>query len=103
MFTGVGLVSAEYDAQRARNFQDQLIDRVKTTPGVESVVFSRMTPLSYGSFSSTPIAVDGYEVPPEERPTVEYNEVGPDYFATMGIPLCLGANLRVRTTKDARW
>jgi len=71
MFTGVGLVSAEYDAQRARNFQDQLIDRVKTTPGVESVVFSRMTPLSYGSFSSTPIAVDGYEVPPEERPTVE--------------------------------
>jgi predicted permease len=90
MFTGVGLVSAEYDAQRARNFQDQLIDRVKTTPGVESVVFSRMTPLSYGSFSSTPIAVDGYEVPPEERPTVEYNEVGPDYFATMGIPLVSG-------------
>jgi macrolide transport system ATP-binding/permease protein len=59
-------------------------------PGVESVVFSRMTPLSYGSFSSTPIAVDGYDVPPEERPSVEYNEVGPDYFATMGIPLVSG-------------
>src|SRR6202030_3254109 len=49
-----------------------------------------MTPLSYGSFSSAPIAVDGYDVPPEERPTVEYNEVGPDYFATMGIPLVSG-------------
>ena len=90
MFTGVGLVSAGYDAQRAQNFQDQLIDRVKAMPGVESAVFARMTPLSYGSFSSTPIAVDGYEVPPEERPTVEYNEVGPDYFATMGIPLVSG-------------
>jgi macrolide transport system ATP-binding/permease protein len=90
MFTGVGLVSAGYDAQRAENFQDQLIDCVKAMPGVESVVFARMTPLSYGSFSSTPIAVDGYDVPPEERPTVEYNEVGPDYFATMGIPLVSG-------------
>jgi macrolide transport system ATP-binding/permease protein len=90
MFTGIGLVSAGYDVQRAQNFQDQLIDRVKAMPGVESVVFARMTPLSYGSFSSSPIAVDGYEVSPEERPTVDYNEVGPDYFATMGIPLVSG-------------
>jgi hypothetical protein len=28
MFTGIGLASAGYDAQRAQNFQDQLIDRV---------------------------------------------------------------------------
>src|ERR1700730_9674740 len=90
LFTGVDLVSAGYDAQRAQNFQDQLIDRVTAMPGVESVVFARMTPLSYGSFSSAPIAVDGYDVPREERPTVEYNEVGPDYFATMGIPFVSG-------------
>jgi macrolide transport system ATP-binding/permease protein len=90
LFTAVDLVSAGYDAQRAQNFQDALLDRVKALPGVESAVFARMTPLSYGSFSSTPISVDGFEVPPEERPTVEYNEVGPDYFATMGIPLVSG-------------
>jgi predicted permease len=90
LFTAVDLVSAGYDAQRAQNFQDQLLDRVKVLPGVESAVFARMTPLSYGSFSSAPISVDGFEVPPEERPTVEYNEVGPDYFATMGIPLVSG-------------
>jgi macrolide transport system ATP-binding/permease protein len=90
LFTAVDLVSAGYDALRAENFQDQLLDHVKALPGVESAAFARMTPLSYGSFSSTPIAVDGFEVPPEERPTVEYNEVGPDYFATMGIPLVSG-------------
>jgi predicted permease len=90
LFTAVDLVSAGYDAQRAENFQDQLLDRVEALPGVESAALARMTPLSYGSFSSTPIAVDGFEVPPEERPTVEYNEVGPDYFATMGIPLVSG-------------
>jgi predicted permease len=49
-----------------------------------------MTPLSYGSYSETVISVDGYQPPPEEQPTVQYNEVGPDYFATMGIPLLSG-------------
>ena len=88
--TTVNLVQAGYDAQRAQNFQDELLDHVKALSGVESAAFARMTPLSYGSFSSTPIAVDGYQPPPEERPIVQYNEVGPDYFATMGIPLVSG-------------
>jgi predicted permease len=88
--TTVNLVQAGYDAQRAQNFQDELLDHVKALSGVESAAFARMTPLSYGSFSSTPIAVDGYQPPPEEQPIVQYNEVGPDYFATMGIPLVSG-------------
>jgi macrolide transport system ATP-binding/permease protein len=88
--TAVDVVSAGYDAQRTKNFQDELVDRVKALPGVESAVFARATPLGYGSYSESPIAVDGYQPPPEEQPTVEYNEVGPDYFVTMGIPLVSG-------------
>jgi macrolide transport system ATP-binding/permease protein len=88
--TAVNLVPAGYDAQRARTFQDALFERVKALPGVESAAFARMTPLSYGSFSDTLIAVDGYVPPPEEQPVVQYNEVGPDYFATMGISLVSG-------------
>ena len=88
--TAVNLVPAGYDVARAQSFQDQLLDRVKALPGVQSAAFGRMTPLGYGSFSSTAIAVDGYQPPPEEQPTVEYNEVGPDYLATMGIPLMSG-------------
>ncbi|HEX4545215.1 MAG TPA: ABC transporter permease [Candidatus Acidoferrum sp.] len=88
--TAVDLVSAGYDAQRAKNFQNELIDRVKTLPGVESAVFARATPLGYGSYSSSPIAVDGFQVVPEDEPTVQYNEVGPAYLATMGIPLLSG-------------
>ncbi len=90
MVTAVDLVSAGYHVQRAQNFQDELLDRVKALPGVESAAFARMTPLSYGSFSSTPIALDGYQPTPEEQPTAQYNEVGPDYFRTMGIPLVSG-------------
>src|SRR6202171_316721 len=88
--TTVNLVQAGYDAQRAQNFQDELLDHVKALSGVESAEFARMTPLSYGSFSSTPIAVDGYQPPPEEQPIVQYNEVGPDYFETIGIPWMSG-------------
>jgi macrolide transport system ATP-binding/permease protein len=88
--TGVSLVAAGYDAPRAKIFQDALIDRVQTLPGVESAAFARVTPLGYGTYSSTPIAVDGYVPPPEEQPSVEYNQVSPDYFATMGIPLVSG-------------
>jgi predicted permease len=88
--TAVNLESVGYDAQRAQTFQDELLVRVKALPGVQSAVFARMTPLSYGSYSSTPIAVDGYLPPPEEQPTVQYNEVGPNYFSTMGIPLVSG-------------
>ena len=88
--TAVNLVPAGYDASRAQAFQDELLERVKSLPGIESAAFARMTPLSYGSFSSTPVAVDGYQPPPEEQPIVPYNEVGPDYFATMGIPLVSG-------------
>jgi len=90
LFTAVDLVSAGYDAKRARNFQDELMDRVQALPGVESAAFARVTPLGYGSYSSSPIAVDGYQPLPEEQPTAEYNEVGPGYFGTMGIPLVSG-------------
>jgi len=88
--TRVSLVAAGYDVPRARAFQDELIDRLKALPGVESAAFARVTPLDYIAYSSTPIAVDGYDTPTDEQPTVEYNQVGPDYFATLGIPLLSG-------------
>src|SRR5580704_685712 len=90
LFSAVDLRGAGYDQQRAKTFDDELIERVQALPGVESVTLARSTPLSYGSFSSSVIAVVGYQPPPEELPTVEYNQVGPGYFATMGIPLISG-------------
>jgi predicted permease len=89
-YTGIDLVSVGYTPARAQTFQDELLERVRSLPGVESAAFSRMVPLSYVSSATAPIVVDGYTPPPEESPTVEYNEVGQDYFVTMGIPLVAG-------------
>jgi len=88
--TAIDLVSAGYTPARAQTFQDALLERVRSLPGVESAAFAKMTPLSYVSSATAPIVVDGYTPPPEESPTVDYNEVGEDYFVTMGIALVAG-------------
>jgi predicted permease len=90
VLTGVSLISAGYDVPHAKTFQEELITRVRALNGVESAAFARMSPLDYGTYSSTPIAVDGYQPPLEEQPSVDYNQVSPDYFATLGIPLLSG-------------
>lgn len=88
--TGVSLVAAGYDIPRARTFQNELVDRLSGLPGIESAAFSEVTPLGYMTYPSSPIAVDGYQPSPDEQPEVEYNQVGPDYLATLGIPLLSG-------------
>ncbi len=90
LFGNVDLVAAGYDGPRIRNFQDQLTERVQTIPGVESMVWSTWVPFSLRSPGSAAIAVEGYEVPPGEQPVVDYNEVGPGYFATTGTALMVG-------------
>jgi predicted permease len=88
--TRISLEAGGYDVPRARDFQDELIDRLRSVPGIESAAFGRVTPLGYGTYSSTPIAVDGYETSPDEQPAVEYNQISPGYFTTLGIPVLSG-------------
>ena len=88
--TWIPLAAAGYDAPRAKTFQDELLQRVRALPGVEAAAYARVVPLGYASFSSAPIAVDGYEPQPNEQPTADYNEVSSQYFATLGIPLISG-------------
>jgi predicted permease len=86
----VDLFSAGYKLDAARIFHTQLLDRVRTLPGVESAALTRVIPFSYNVFSSAPIEVDGYQPPPNEQPTVEYVEVTEDYFRTLGTPIVSG-------------
>jgi predicted permease len=88
--TSIDLFTAGYDPAHARNFQSELIDRLQDRAGVESVALSRSTPFSYRTYSSAPIAVDGYDAPADQQPTVDYNEISPAFLATMGIPLVSG-------------
>ena len=88
--TTIDAFTAGYDARRARVFQDELIDRVRAIGGVQAADFSTMTPFSYASPESAPIAVDGYVPPRDQQPAADYNTVGPDFFAALGIPIVSG-------------
>jgi len=88
--TPIALNGTGYDAVRAKTFDDELLRRVRALPGVESAALARLAPLEVKSYSSSQIAVDGYVSPPDEQETVEYNEIGPEYFSTIGIPLAAG-------------
>src|SRR5216110_3127223 len=86
----VDLFSAGYKLDRAKIFHTQLLDRVRTLPGVESAALTRVTPFSYNPPSSAPIEIDGYQSAPDEQPNAEYLQVSEDYLSTLGIPLVAG-------------
>jgi putative ABC transport system permease protein len=90
LMTGIDLSSAGYDARRAAGFRDELTDRLLGLGGMESAAFARIPPFSYAGYSSAPIAIDGDQTAPDDLPTVNYDEIGPAYFATLGIPLLAG-------------
>jgi predicted permease len=99
--TTIDMVSAGYDPQRIKTFEDSLLERVQSIGGVESVAFARGIPISYRSYSSSPVAIEGFETAPEEQLTVDFNEVGPGYFSTMGIPLVSGREFTIADNETA--
>jgi predicted permease len=88
--TYVDLFSAGYNAERARIFHTELLDRVRALPGIERASLTRVTPFSYMDFSSDPIEVDDYQAEPNEQMSVSYIQVSEQYLATLGIPVMRG-------------
>src|ERR1051325_7302083 len=81
-------------------FYDQLVQRLRTLPGVESASAIDIMPLSDGG-SIQPIAVEGRPmVPMAEQPEVAVRVVEPDFMRTMRIPLLQGRMLNTADTED---
>lgn len=86
----IGLSAAGYDTAGAHRFQEELVLRLRAIGGVSSVALARSLPFSTAPYDNGPIMVDGYQAAKDERPTADYNEVTPDFFRTLGIPLLEG-------------
>jgi putative ABC transport system permease protein len=74
---------------QAKNFYEQLIERVKATPGVESAAAVNILPLG-GGYSCDSFTRDDRPAPPGQEPCAEYRSITPEYFRAMGIPLTRG-------------
>ena len=95
------LVSVGYNLERAKAFDTQLLDRVRELPGVESATLSRLIPFSYGTFSTASLAIDGYQLAPNEQLNSSYLEVAEDYFKTLGIPIVVGREFQRTDDENA--
>jgi putative ABC transport system permease protein len=79
------LPSQGYSAERAREFQRELIARVAAVPGADEVEQARVTPLSH-QFLGTALTLDGET---QER-MFEFNVVSPGFFTMLGMPMVRG-------------
>lgn len=81
-------------------FYDQLVQRLRTLPGVESASAIDILPLTNNG-STQPIAVEGRPmVPMAEQPEVAVRVIEPDFMRTMRIPLLQGRMLNAADTED---
>src|SRR5262245_35650669 len=82
----LNLPMAKYDHPQRRVFYQQLLERIRATPGVEAAGAAFNLPLREAP-SELSLTVEGYPaLPPGQAPMVNYNVITPDYFRTMGIP-----------------
>ena len=88
---------AGYDQARIKRFYDTLLARLREQPGVLSASVAQI-PVLTDSGSRRTIRVHGFEPKPDENMNPSTNEVGPDYFRTMGMPFVAG---REFTDRDA--
>jgi predicted permease len=78
-----------YSNEQASRYHEQLLQRVAILPGVKSATVAGRVP--FLSYSSWDLSIDGYTAPDGEKfLDIATNEVDPQYFATMQIPMLYG-------------
>jgi predicted permease len=83
-----------YSDQETKSFYERLNVNLQTLPGVTSVGFSTMPLLKGYAWQNAVLGKDFEGAPIEEQPVL--SNVGPDYFATIGIPIVAGRAFSVR-------
>jgi predicted permease len=82
--------------QKQTVFVNNVIDRIKRLPGVESAAATNYLPLT-GFWGTTDFLIDGRSVPnPANRPTADNRVASPGYFSTMGSSLLKGRDFTSR-------
>jgi predicted permease len=85
-----------YQGERLATLYAQLLERIRSLPGVEAATTMEFPP--FGSTSSnTNITLEGSPVKLDE-PTVRWQTVGPGFFETMRIPIVLGRGIEEMDT-----
>jgi len=92
-------------------FAQQLVERVRTLPGVRDATMSAMMPLGMGRMGLGGLSLPGAPIPAPGPPgppppgwlKADWNVVEPDYFKTLKMPLVSGRDFTADDRRGAPW
>src|SRR5258706_6608896 len=91
-----------YKAERLKTFNQQLTDSLSAIPGVQSVGLAQVRIMENNEWDSS-MTVEGYTAAkPEERAQPFMNQIGPGYFATLGVPITAGRDFRLTDNREVK-
>src|SRR2546422_7190666 len=84
-----------YTPERLKVFYPQLSEALGSIPGVQSVGLASMRILGDNEWDSS-MSVEGFTpAKPDEHAEPYMNQIGPNYFATLGVPIVAGRDFTI--------
>jgi predicted permease len=96
----IDALEAGYKGHAGIDLFNRVLAEIRTIPGVRTATFSQ-NGLFSGSESGTRVDVEGYK-PAKDGPTgARFDQVGPDYFSSLGIPVLRGREIGRQDTANS--
>ncbi|MBZ5571490.1 MAG: ABC transporter permease [Acidobacteriia bacterium] len=95
------LFTTGYSDSTGAEFDRQLLAKLETLPGMQSVALSNRVPLSFGG-GSTSVKPEGYVSPANESMETQVAIVTPNFLQTMQIPLVKGRDFTLQDNKSSQ-
>lgn len=86
-----------YDAERAKIFYRQLTDSILSIPGVRATGLANVRILEDNEWDNW-VTIEGYHPDSKNTPDPFMNSIGPNYFATLGVPILAGRDFNPKDT-----
>jgi predicted permease len=93
-------IAAGYSKSRTTSFANDMEAQLSGVPGVRAVTCSK-NGLFSGSESGNSIKVEGYSSTNNADLEAAFDQVGPNYFSAVGIPLLLGRDISLQDTETS--
>ena len=92
-----------YNEAQGREFYKNLLERVRSLPGIESASLTSSVPLSYFNNTDT-LNIEGYLPPPgQQGQSFLFSYISPGYFDTLKIPMLRGRSFAERDDEKAKF
>jgi predicted permease len=95
------LFTAGYSDSTGAEFDRQLVAKLQSLPGVQSVALSTRVPLGFGG-GSTSVKPEGYVSPPNESMETQAAIITPNFFHTLQIPIVKGRDFTLQDTNSSQ-